>query len=296
MVKRIIITCLLCIIACINPINAKAAGEEDMLNIDIERGIENSDISIQNFFSQSAEDSIYKIQQNFISSYGKEEGDEGKYEGLSFCPELSYKDYILTEELVVTQYMANGSLESNMSDGYILKTPIKNHAGNIVGIASFFYQNGTYELGAYEKIKEEQLLLLNSEDFEQLITNSGIDIVNNSASVQVKLFTMNLYRITSIYIKDGANEYVIPLSSMAESYGLDCNKGYSCSDFFELLGEQSKEIMAISESDEYVYGGVSSADKKVNAISILAAGLVLFIFVIVFVVIKKRKLSLERKE
>ena len=108
MVKRIIITCLLCIIACINPINAKAAGEEDMLNIDIERGIENSDISIQNFFSQSAEDSIYKIQQNFISSYGKEEGDEGKYEGLSFCPELSYKDYILTEELVVTQYMANG--------------------------------------------------------------------------------------------------------------------------------------------------------------------------------------------
>lgn len=289
MVKKFLSICIAMLTLSAFSITTIAAGIDTNIDSKIAPGVGNVEKSITEFFENEADLAIKQIEENFISSYGRLENNEKLYTGLSFRPELSYKIYTLNDENLVTNYNVSGALEKNISENYILKIPIQNSDGQIIGVASLYNVDGKYILGEYGKINEQELTLTDITSIKSSLSTSRTDILSNVENI--KAFVANEYNTVAIYIKSNDGEYVMPISSDSDITTLSQNQIYVVTDLIEILKQGNIEGEPLTnEKGELLYG-ISSVSTLIspNMNIILIIGSIIGTLVII-IVIKKFKL------
>lgn len=294
MLKKIFVAAIACRILFTMAVPALAANFGFNVESKLSPGLESVDKSISEFFSSTSSAAIKQIEEDFISSFGKEEDNVGAYKGLNFQPDMSYKVFTLSNENIITVYEKTQNFGDVISENYMLKTPIKNANDKVIAVATFYKINGKWELGAYGKMDSKQTVLSDIKEIMGLLSNSESKSSSLVNIQDMKTVILNKYDTYVIYIKTTDKEYIIPLSTNKLFTALEEKKLYEVSDFFKTLSLNSQEYNnSDSKTSEIQYGGSILTQNDNNPfwnIAIIATSL-LGIAVIICVIRKKNLFS-----
>lgn len=198
---------------------------------------------------------LARMEAGMKSSYGVEDGDESLYDGLQFATELSYKVYTLNNENVVTEYEQVGNFSDIISEDYMVYTPLRNRAGEVVGLVSFVNIDGAMVLQSYKKMPENQAVFYQNNEILKLLTNDvAVTAYSGEEIVSVKAAVLNQYYTIVLCVTTTNGEYVLPISSSELLTALQEKELYTTEEFINALAITSRESEGQTKSGEIVYG------------------------------------------
>lgn len=207
----------------------------------ISLGLKKEAKEMKSFFrSPESETMIAKIQENLTKSYLREGNPVELYEGLSFEPEKAYEVYTLKSENVIHEFDQKGMFKDNISEEYVLQVPFSNSRDELVGLASFYQNQGEFELAAYGEMEEKQEVLTNLEELSELV-NGQEELRGQKEIKDVKTVVLYRYNTYAIYIGTADAEYMIPISTNNVMTQLEENKIYTAEEFIDVLRFTSRE-------------------------------------------------------
>lgn len=207
----------------------------------ISLGLKKEAKEMKSFFrSPESETMIAKIQKNLTKSYLREGNPAELYEGLSFEPKKAYEVYTLKSENVIHEFDQKGMFKDNISEEYVLQVPFSNSRDELVGLASFYQNQGEFELAAYGEMEEKQEVLTDLEELNELV-NSQEELRGQKEIKDVKTVVLYQYNTYAIYIGTADVEYMIPISTNNVMTQLEENKIYTAEEFIDVLRFTSRE-------------------------------------------------------
>lgn len=275
---------------------------ERIIENDIKVGLESIDKGPYSSFGINKQSDIMKsnikqIEEDFVGSFGEEENAKSDYQGLTFLTDMAYKIYTLNNEDIIATYEATQNIGDIISDNYLIKVPINNLKGHMIGLATFYLVDGKWQLGSYGKMEEKQTMFTDTKEIIKQLEKSSTKLesfTDGKVVQQLRVIVLNKYDTYAIFIKTTMGECILPISTNNQYTKLKVNKVYSASDFIKTLSLNSQENEGIQKNSEAMYGGGAVVDT--NNISANVVNIVLCVFGIVAlsIFIKKQKLFSSR--
>ena len=130
--------------------------------------------------------------------------------------------------------------KDNISEEYVLQVPFSNSRDELVGLASFYKNQGEFELAAYGEMEEKQEVLTDLEELNELV-NGQEELRGQKEIKDVKTVVLYRYNTYAIYIGTADAEYMIPISTNNVMTQLEENKIYTAEEFIDVLRFTSRE-------------------------------------------------------